>query len=142
VAAVGAVEYQEGTHMSQRSQWFSRTVAGSAIALAGCGGGGEPGSASAPPARAGQVWEVQSSEDRAYLPGSIVAFVNGVHVMVVDGDRVYAGMTPLAATSGTNGARTITFSSGLTAEMVPSAQGAEMRFSSGERVPLRTRQGE
>ena len=38
-----------------------------------------------------KVWEVQASEDRAYVPGSIVAFVNGVHVMVVDGDRVLRG---------------------------------------------------
>ena len=123
--------------------WFFRAVAASAVILAGCGvGGGEPGSTAPPPSRAGEVWEVQTSEDRAYIPGSIVAFVNGVHVMVVDGDRVYAGMTPLATASGANGAKTITFSSGLTAEMVPSAQGAEMRFSSGERVPLRTRPSE
>ena len=123
--------------------WFFRAGAASAVILAGCGGGGgEPGSTAPPPSRAGEVWEVQTSEDRAYIPGSIVAFVNGVHVMVVDGDRVYAGMTPLATASGANGTKTITFSSGLTAEMVPSAQGAEMRFSSGERVPLRTRQSE
>ena len=43
------------------------------------------------PARAGQVWEVQASEDRAYIPGSIVAFSTAMHVMVVDDDRVYAG---------------------------------------------------
>ena len=124
------------------SDSFFRAIAASAVVLAGCGGGAEPGSTAPPPARAGDVWEVQPSEDRAYIPGSIVAFVNGVHVMVVDGDRVYAGMTPLATKSGANGATTITFSSGLTAEMVPSAEGAEMRFSSGERVPVRTRQGE
>ena len=34
------------------------------------------------------------------------------------------------------------FASGLSAEMVPSGQGAEMRFSSGERVPVHTRAGE
>jgi len=110
--------------------------------LAGCGGGGEPGSATAPPARAGQVWEVQASEDRAYVPGSIVAFVNGVHVMVIDDDRVYAGMTPLETKAGSGGAKSITFASGLTADLVPSADGGEMRFSSGERVPVRARQGE
>jgi hypothetical protein len=128
--------------MAHTSHRFSRAVAASAVALAGCGGGGEPGSSAPPPARAGEVWEVQTSEDRAYIPGSIVAFVNGVHVMVVDDDRVYAGMMPLATTGGGNGARTITFSSGLTAEMMPSATGAEMRFSSGERVMVRARQDE
>ena len=130
--------------MTSTSLPFSRAVAACTVLLAGCGGGGggEPGSTAPPPSRAGQVWEVPASDDRTYVPGSIVAFVNGVHVMVVDDDRVYAGMTPLATASGSNGARTITFSSGLTAEMVPSAQGAEMRFSSGERVPVRVRQGE
>jgi len=128
--------------MAHRSRWCSRAIAASAMVLAGCGGGGEPGSATAPPARAGQVWEVQASEDRTYVPGSIVAFVNGVHVMVVDDDRVYAGMTPLETKSGSGGAKTITFASGLTADLVPSADGGEMRFSSGERVPVRARQGE
>src|SRR5262245_16266196 len=130
--------------MTSTSLPFSRAVAACTVLLAGCsgGGGGEPGSTAPPPSRAGQVWEVQASADRAYVPGSIVAFVNGVHVMVVDDDRVYAGMTPLATASGSNGAKTITFASGLTAEMVPSAQGAEMRFSSGERVPVRARRGE
>jgi hypothetical protein len=125
-----------------RSIRFLRATAASAVILAGCDGGGEPGSTAPPPARAGQVWEVQASEDRAYIPGSIVAFINGVHVMVVDGDRVHAGMTTLATKDGAGGAKTITFSSGLSAEMVPSADGAEMRFSSGERVPVRARQGE
>ena len=126
------------------STWIFRAIAASAVILAGCGGGGggEPGATAPPPTRAGQIWEVQPSEDRAYIPGSIVAFVNGVHVMVVDGDRVHAGMTTLATKDGAGGAKTLTFSSGLTAEMVPSADGAEMRFSSGERVPVRARQGE
>ena len=128
--------------MAHTSQWLSGAIAASALALAGCGGGGEPGSVSAPPTRAGEVWEVQPSEDRAYVPGSIVAFVNGVHVMIVDDDRVYAGMTTLATKSGEGGTKTITFASGLTADLVPSAQGGEMRFSSGERVPVRARQGE
>ena len=127
--------------MADRPLQLPRIVAASTLLLAGCGGGAEPGSVAPPTSRAGQVWEVQASEDRAYIPGTIVAFVNGVHVMVVDGDRVYAGMTTLATKDGSGGAKTITFSSGLTAEMVPSADGAEMRFSSGERVPIRTRQG-
>lgn len=89
------------------------------------------------------MWEVQAPDDRASVPGSIVAFVNGVHVMVVDGDRIYAGMTELTAKSGSNGAQTITFPSGLSADMVPAGPGAravELRFSSGERVTVRERQ--
>jgi hypothetical protein len=116
-------------------------MAAAALMVTGCGGSSEPGAATAPPSRSGQVWEIQG-DDRAYNAGSIVAFVNGVHVMVVDGDRIYAGMTELTTKSGTGGAKTITFASGLSAEMVPSGQGAEMRFSTGERVPVHTRAGE
>ena len=49
------------------SDWRFRAIAASAVVLGGCGGGGEPGTATAPPARAGQVWEVQASEDRANI---------------------------------------------------------------------------
>ncbi|HZM60259.1 MAG TPA: hypothetical protein VFB85_10690 [Vicinamibacterales bacterium] len=107
-----------------------------------CGGAdtGTPGAVSAPPSSRGDIWEIQSPSERAMVSGSIVAFVNGVHVMVVDGDRVFAGMTELATKAGTNGGQTITFPSGLSADLVPSAQGAELRFSSGERVLVHERQ--
>jgi hypothetical protein len=107
-----------------------------------CGGAdtGTPGAVAAPPPRSGDIWEIQAPADRAAVPGSIVAFVNGVHVMVVDGNQVYAGMTTLATKSGTDGGRTITFPSGLTADLVSSGQGAELRFSSGERVMVHERQ--
>jgi hypothetical protein len=106
------------------------------LTLTACGGGGEPGGAIAPPARSGEVWEVKGAEERTAVAGSIVAFVNGVHVMVIDGDQIYAGMTELTTKGGADGGRTITFPSGLSADLVPSAQGAEIRFSSGERVAV------
>lgn len=106
--------------------------------VAGCGGG-EPGAPSTPPARSGDVWAVPGPDDRAQVPGAVVAFVNGVHVFVLDGDRVFAGMSELAAATGANGTRVITFASGLSADLVPAADGMEMRFSSGERVVLRAR---
>lgn len=111
-----------------------------AVACGG-GGGGEGGSATAPPSRSGEVWAVQNPDDRAATAGSIVAFVNGVHVMVVDGNQIYAGMTELTTKDGAGGVRTIAFPSGLSADLVPVAQGAELRFSSGERVAVRE-QGE
>ena len=113
-----------------------------ALMTAACGGGadkGAPGAVAAPPSRSGDIWEIQTPADRTSVPGSIVALVNGVHVMVVDGDQIYAGMTTLAAKSGSGG-RTITFPSGLTADMVSNGQGAELRFSSGERVMVHERQ--
>jgi hypothetical protein len=111
-------------------------------ASAACGHGadtGTPGAIAAPPTRRGDVWEIQTPAERASVPGSIVAFVNGVHVMVVDGDQIYAGMTTLATKRGANG-RTITFPSGLTADLVSSGQSAELRFSSGERVMVDEKQ--
>jgi hypothetical protein len=112
------------------------------LATAACGSAdtGTPGAVAAPPSGRGNVWEIQSPGERVTVAGSIVAFVNGVHVMVVDGERIYAGMTELPSKSSPNGGQTITFSSGLTADMVPSGQGAELRFSSGERVLVHERQ--
>jgi len=107
------------------------------LTACGGGGGGEGGSsAAAPPSRSGEVWAVQNPDDRAATAGSIVAFVNGIHVMVVDGDQIYAGMTELTTKDGADGGRTIAFASGLSADLVPSAQGAELRFSTGERVAV------
>jgi hypothetical protein len=108
----------------------------SAAALACGGGGGGAEGAAAPPASSGEVWTVKAPDDRTAVAGSIVAFVNGVHVMVVDDDDIYAGMTTLTARAGAAGARTITFASGLTADLVPAEGGAELRFSSGERVAM------
>jgi hypothetical protein len=106
--------------------------------LAGCssGDGADAGGAARPPAHAGDVWEVQDADDRAAVPGAIVAFVNGVHVMVMDGDRVHAGMTRLVARDGEDGVRSIAFPSGLTADLVPTAKGFDLRFSTGESVPV------
>jgi len=119
-----------------------RSILVISVVSAACGGAdkGTPGAVAAPPPRSGDIWEIQAPADRTAVPGSIVAFVNGVHVMVVDGDQIYAGMTTLATKNGTNGGRTITFPSGLTADMVSSGQGAELRFSSGERVLVHERQ--
>jgi hypothetical protein len=73
--------------------------------------------------------------------GAALAYVNGLHVMVVDGNRAWAGMTRLEAESGVGGARTLHLDGGLTADLVNAGDGLELRFSTGERVPLRKREG-
>lgn len=120
----------------------SFVFASSMLCLTACGGGGGGAGAGAaesaapPPARGGEVWAVQNPDDRAATAGAIVAFVNGIHVMVVDDEQIYAGMTELTAKSGAGGGRTIAFPSGLSADLVPAGQGAELRFSTGERVAV------
>ncbi len=109
-------------------------------AACGGGGGGAPAAARAP-TRAGDVWEIDHPDDRANAAGAALAYVNGLHVMVVDGNRAWAGMTRLDAESGADGARTFHLDGGLTADLVKAGDGLELRFSTGERVPLRKREG-
>jgi hypothetical protein len=124
-----------------KGQLLGGLMASLALCLGACGGGTEAGGAvTAPPTRSGEVWAVQSPDDRTAVAGSIVAFVNGVHVMVVDGEQIYAGMTELTTKEAAGGGRTIAFPSGLSADLVPSGQGAELRFSTGEKVAVGSRQ--
>ena len=123
-----------------RRHFLIALIAPLTLWLAACGEGGEEsGAVTAPPARSGEVWTVQSPDDRSAVAGSIVAFVNGVHVMVVDGQQIYAGMTELTTKDGAGGGRTIAFPSGLSADLVPTGQGAELRFSTGEKVAVGSR---
>src|SRR5689334_5263419 len=112
-------------------------LAALAPAAAGCGGAGDGGAAAAVPARAGEVWEADRAEDRANAAATLLAFVNGVHVVVVDGDDAYAGMTRLRAARAPDGHRTLALANGLSAQLVPVGDVMELRFSSGEALPLR-----
>jgi hypothetical protein len=106
--------------------------------VAGCGGGADSGPATArAPSSAGDVWEVDPAADRSALPGALLAYVNGLHVVVLDGDKAYAGMTRLEAERGANGGRAFSLANGLTAEVVNEGEATRLRFSSGEAVPLR-----
>jgi hypothetical protein len=84
----------------------------------------------------GQVWELDDASDQA--AGTVVAFVSGLHVMVLDGDSVRRHDLP-KATTGSNGARSITLPSGLAAELSPAGRNIQLRFSSGEAVTVRER---
>ncbi len=110
------------------------------LAPAACGGGddGAPDVARAP-ARDGEVWELDRADDRATADAAMLAYVHGVHVLVLDGDEAFAGMTRLRAAEDANGGRTLTLANGLAAQLVPSGDAIELRFASGERVPLRRR---
>jgi hypothetical protein len=120
--------------------WLRRSMVLVLIALAGLTGctGSKPGESAKVPASAGDVWEVDRAAERSAMPGAMVAYANGLHVMVMDGKDIYAGMIYLKAESGPNGARVIKLPSGLEAQLVPMNDGRmELKFSSGESVPLR-----
>jgi hypothetical protein len=114
------------------------SLSGAATAiLIGCGGGTSGPATARAPSSAGEVWEVDPSADRGALAGALLAYVSGLHVVVLDGDRAYAGMTRLEGKRAENGARSFALASGLSAEVVKQGETAQLRFSSGEGVPLR-----
>ncbi len=121
-------------------------VAGSAVAvvailLAGCGGGdGASGSEAArAPSRAGAVWEVDSATSRAAAPAVLLAYVNGLHVVVVDGGDIYTGMTRRKAASTPDGGWELQLGNGLTAELRPDGDAMQLAFSSGEKIGMHKR---
>lgn len=109
-----------------------------AIAVVGCGKHGDSGaSVAAAPSHAGDVWEADKASDRKAAPATVIAFVNGLHTVVVDGNDVYAGTTRLETKEVSAGGRAVMLSNGLAASLVPAGDGMELRFSSGERVAMR-----
>jgi hypothetical protein len=115
-----------------------------ALGLAGCSTRGDAGTEVArAPSHSGDVWETDKATDRKEAPATVLAFVNGLQTVVVDGSDVYAGNTRLSTTEDTAGARVVALSNGLAASLVPAGDGLELRFTSGEHVAMRkqTRRG-
>ncbi len=111
------------------------------LAASGCDKAGTSGTeVSTAPSRAGEVWEIDRVADRAAAPAAVAAYVNGLHVMVLDGDDAYAGMTRLRATAGGNGARVLKLASGGEVQLASAGDAIELRFSGGESIPLRKQQ--
>jgi hypothetical protein len=105
--------------------------------IVACSGSSESGhGASPPPSRSGQVWEIDSASNRSTAAGSMVAFANGLHVLVVDGDDIYAGMQKLKSSPGPDGSRLVMLADGDTAVFRPSANGINILFSNGDTVHM------
>jgi hypothetical protein len=108
-----------------------------AAAIGGCGKSGAGPEAAKAPAHAGDVWEIDRGAGRAAMPAAVLAYANGLHVMVLDGKDVFAGMTRFEAESRPDGARAIKLAGGLEALLVPAGEEKiDLRFSSGESIPL------
>jgi hypothetical protein len=108
-----------------------------AVLATACSGGGDGPATAKTPRSAGDVFEIATPEDRETVPASVLAFVTGLHVMVRDGDRVYAGQTRLDLERQPDGARALTLGNGLTAQLVEEGDGFQLRFSTGETVMMR-----
>ena len=98
---------------------------------------GRGGEATAIPSRSGEVWELDNLHDRDAARAGVLAFVNGLHVSVLDGDRLYAGMIRLNGEKGANGERTFPLANGLSATLTSAGDAMELTFSTGERTALR-----
>jgi len=115
-----------------------------AIGIAACGKNADAGgSVAKAPSHSGDVWETDKVNDRKEAPATVLAFVNGLHTVVLDGSDVYAGTTRYNTSADTGGGRVVALSNGLSARIVAAGDAMELRFSSGESVPLRkqTRRG-
>jgi hypothetical protein len=129
---------------SRRPSRFTRTsclliaTVVQTIVIAGCKARGDASQTVASvPSRSGDVWVVDSAANRSTAPGALLAFVNGVHVIVLDGDDAYAGATLLKLATGENGARTLQLADGRSAQLVPAGDALDLRFSTGEHALLR-----
>jgi hypothetical protein len=110
------------------------------VVLTACGGGGDsPEAGIRVPARSGELWELAQEDDRKSAPAALLAFVSGTHVMVLDGDDAFTGMTRVKATRGDGDSRSLELGNGIGARILPMGDGLELRFASGERIPLRKR---
>jgi hypothetical protein len=117
-------------------QWLRLVFLSMSAALLGCGGDKAVDTPVAAPTSSGTVL-VMDGGTRTTAPAAVLGFVHGLHAIVLDGDRVFAGMSRIETTPGQDGAKTLTFPDGVTAQLVPAGAGFELRFSSGETIPLR-----
>lgn len=102
-----------------------------------CGGSsGSSGGATRAPAKAGDVWVIANPGDRASAPAAVLAYVNGLHAFVLDGNDAYLGMTRVTARKGENGARVIAVPRAGDVQILPAGDSLELRFPGGETVPL------
>jgi hypothetical protein len=109
--------------------------------LAGCGGGGDAAPrASSVPRSAGEIWVLDSATARSAAPAAMLAYANGLHVIVLDGADVYAGMTRLRATRSDDGSWELRLPGELEARLSPAGDALELAFSTGERIGMSRRQ--
>ena len=108
---------------------------------AACGGSGDEAAVAkvgSAPKRAGDVWMVDSVDERSTAGAALAAYVSGLHVMVLDGDDAWAGMLRLRTQADSGDARVVRFSSG-DVRLVRAGDAMSLRFADGSSVPMRRR---
>lgn len=108
-----------------------------AIACGSADGSGDSPPTARAPASAGDVWTIDRADDKATAPGAMLAYLHGLHTIVLDGNTAYAGMTRYRADRDAEGNRAIALGGDLTATFVPEGDLLQLRFSTGETVTLR-----
>ena len=109
-------------------------------AASACGGGASDDAAAPAPSRSGDVWAVDgSSGDRARAKGELLAFVSGTHALVVDGNDTYAGMRLTRGGKAPDGGQPLAPAGGIEATLAAAGDSMQLRFASGETLPLRKR---
>ena len=108
-----------------------------AVLATACGGGGDGPATAKTPRSAGDVLEIATPDDRATVAADVLAYVNGLHVLVRDGDRVYAGQTRLDLEPQPDGTRALQLGNGLTAQLAEEGDGFQLKFSTGESITMR-----
>jgi hypothetical protein len=113
------------------------------LSLAACGGKDDgPARASSVPRSAGDVWVLDSAASRAAAPAAMLAYANGLHVLVLDGGKVYSGMTRLQTTRVGGDTLELRLPGSLQARLTPNGNSMELTFSTGERIGMHKRQQE
>lgn len=118
-------------------RWTLASLLLLALACGGADGPGDSPPTARAPASAGAVWTIDRADDRSTAPGAMLAYLHGLHRVVIDGDNTFAGMTRLRASRDTAGNRLLALSGGLTATLVPEGDLLQLTFSTGETVALR-----
>lgn len=107
--------------------------------VAACEAGAGSGVATAVPTRAGDVWEIDSVAARRTGGADLLAFVSGTHVLIIDGDATYAGTQLTRGGRGPDGGQPLALGGGIQAILAPAGAAMQLRFASGETLPLRKR---
>jgi len=105
--------------------------------LSACGGGdGAPGGAPAStPARGGDLLAIPAEASRESDEAAVLAFVHGLHVMVVDGGNAFVGQSRLAGSRGEAG-QVFDLGGGLSATLARAGEAWQLTFSNGTSVPM------